>query len=168
RPWLTQYPPGVPGTVPVDTYASLVPLLEESWSTHAERTAAACMGVRSSYGDIDERSKALGAWLQSKGVQRGDRVAIMMPNVPQYLVAIGAVLRVGGVVVNVNPLYTARELQHQLADSGAPVIVVLEDFAHTLASVIDKTDVRHVVLASMGDTLGFLKGQLVNFVLRHV
>ena len=168
RPWLTQYPPGVPGTVAVDAYASLVPLLEESWTTHAARDAAACMGVRITYGQVDERSKALGAWLQAQGIQRGDRVAIMMPNVPQYLVAIGAVLRVGGVVVNVNPLYTARELQHQLADSGATVIVVLENFAHTLETVIARTDVRHVVLASMGDMLGFAKGQLVNFVLRHI
>ena len=168
RPWLAHYPPGVPGTVAVDTYPSLVALLEESWRTHAQRDAAACMGVRFSYRQIDERSKALGAWLQSKGVKRGDRVALMMPNVPQYLVAIGAVLRVGGVVVNVNPLYTARELQHQLADAGATVIIVLENFAHTLETVIDKTEVRHVVLAAMGDMLGFAKGQLVNFVLRHV
>ena len=168
RPWLAHYPPGVPGTVAVDTYPSLVALLEESWRTHAQRDAAACMGVRFSYREIDERSKALGAWLQSKGVKRGDRVALMMPNVPQYLVAIGAVLRVGGVVVNVNPLYTARELQHQLADAGATVIIVLENFAHTLETVIDKTEVRHVVLAAMGDMLGFAKGQLVNFVLRHV
>ena len=168
RPWLTQYPPGVPGDVAVDTYSSLVPLLEESWATHAKRDAAACMGVRFTYAEIDERSKSLGAWLQSQGIQRGDRVAVMMPNVPQYLVAIGAVLRVGGVVVNVNPLYTARELQHQLADSGATVIIVLENFAHTLEAVIAKTDVKHVVLASMGDMLGFAKGQLVNFVLRHI
>jgi len=168
RPWLAHYPSGVPGTVAVDRYASLVPLLEESWGTHAKRDAAACMGVRFSYGDIDERSKALGAWLQWKGVKRGDRVAIMMPNVPQYLVAIGAILRVGGVVVNVNPLYTPRELQHQLQDSGATVIIVLENFAHTLEAVVTKTDIRHVVLAAMGDMLGFAKGQLVNFVLRHV
>ena len=168
RPWLTQYPPGVPGTVAVDTYPSLVPLLEESWKTHAQRDAAACMGVRFTYRDIDERSQALGAWLQSKGVKRGDRVAIMMPNVPQYLVAIGAILRVGGVVVNVNPLYTARELQHQLQDSGATLIIVLENFAHTLEAVITKTDVRHVVLAAMGDMLGFAKGQFVNFMVRHV
>ena len=168
RPWLNAYPPGVPSVVAVDTYASLVPLLEESWTKYAQRDAAACMGVRVTYGDIDERSRALGAWLQSQGVKRGDRVAVMMPNVPQYLVAIGAVLRVGGVVVNVNPLYTARELQHQLADAGAIVIIVLENFAHTLETVIAKTDVRHVVLASMGDMLGFAKGQLVNFVLRHI
>jgi long-chain acyl-CoA synthetase len=168
RPWLAQYPPGVPGEVALDAHASLVPLLEESWTKHAKRDAAACMGVRFTYGEIDERSRALGAWLQAQGVKRGDRVALMLPNVPQYLVAIGAVLRVGGVVVNVNPLYTARELQHQLADSGATVIVVLENFAHTLEAVIARTDVRHVVLASMGDMLGFAKGQLVNFVLRHI
>ena len=168
RPWLSSYPPGVAGDVPVDTYSSLVPLLEESWTKHAHRDAAACMGVRFTYATIDERSKALGAWLQSQGVKKGDRVAVMMPNVPQYLVAIGAILRIGGVVVNVNPLYTARELQHQLADSGATVIVVLENFATTLEAVIAKTDVRHVVLASMGDMLGFAKGQLVNFVLRHI
>ena len=168
RPWLNAYPPGVPGEVAVDTYSSLVPLLEESWTTHAKRDAAACMGVRITYGEVDERSKALGSWLQSQGLKRGDRVAVMMPNVPQYLVAIGAILRVGGVVVNVNPLYTARELQHQLADSGATVIVVLENFAHTLEAVIARTDVRHVVLASMGDMLGFAKGRLVNFVLRHI
>jgi long-chain acyl-CoA synthetase len=168
RPWLEHYPPGVPAVVAVDGYPSLVSLLEEAWTKHARRDAAACMGVRFSYGEIDERSKALGAWLQSQGVRRGDRVALMMPNVPQYLVAIGAVLRAGGVVVNVNPLYTARELQHQLADSGATVIIVLENFAHTLEAVIAKTEVRHVVLAAMGDMLGFAKGQLVNFVLRHV
>ena len=168
RPWLNAYPPGVPGEVDADAYASLVPLLEESWTKYADRDAAACMGVRFSYGEIDERSCALGAWLQAQGVEPGDRVAVMMPNVPQYLVAIGAVLRVGGVVVNVNPLYTARELQHQLADSGATVIVVLENFAHTLEAVIARTEVRHVVLASMGDMLGFAKGQLVNFVLRHI
>ena len=168
RPWLNAYPPGVPGEVAVDAYSSLVPLLEESWTTYAKRDAAACMGVRITYGEIDERSRSLGVWLQAKGVKRGDRVAVMMPNVPQYLVAIGAVLRVGGVVVNVNPLYTARELQHQLADAGATVIVVLENFAHTLEAVIANTDVRHVVLASLGDMLGFAKGQLVNFVLRHI
>ncbi len=168
RPWLSHYPPGVPADVAVDTYASLVELLEESWTQHAKRDAAAFMGARITYGEIDERSRALGAWLQAQGVVRGDRVALMMPNVPQYLAAIGAVLRIGGVVVNVNPLYTARELQHQLADSGATVIVVLENFAHTLESVIADTDVRHVVLASMGDLLGFAKGQLVNFVVRHV
>jgi long-chain acyl-CoA synthetase len=168
RPWLTQYPPGVPATVALDRYPSLVQMLEESWATHASRDAAACMGARVTFGDVDARSKALGGWLQGKGLRRGDRVAVMMPNVPQYLVAIGAVLRAGGVVVNVNPLYTARELQHQLADSGATFIIVLENFAHTLASVIGRTDIRHVVLAAMGDMLGTAKGAVVNFAIRHV
>ena len=168
RPWLAHYPPGVPAEIAPDTYASLVPLMEESWARHANDAAAAFMGERFTHGLVDERSKALGAWLQAQGVQRGDRVALMMPNVPQYLVAIGAVLRVGGVVVNVNPLYTARELQHQLADSGATVIIVLENFAHTLEAVIARTDVRHVVLAAMGDMLGFAHGHLVNFVVRHI
>ena len=168
RPWLAHYPPGVPAEIAPDAYASLGPLLEESWARHANDDAAAFMGARFTHGLVDEQSKALGAWLQAQGVQRGDRVALMMPNVPQYLVAIGAVLRVGGVVVNVNPLYTARELQHQLADSGATVIIVLENFAHTLEAVIAKTEVRHVVLAAMGDMLGFAKGHLVNFVVRHV
>ena len=168
RPWLAQYPPGVPATIDADAYPSLVALLEEAWTKHAGRDACACMGTRMTFGEVDERSRALAAWLQSKGVKRGDRVALMMPNVPQYLVAIGAVLRAGAVVVNVNPLYTARELQHQLADSGATVIVVLENFAHTLEAVIAQTQVRHVVLAAMGDLLGFAKGQFVNFMLRHV
>ncbi len=168
RPWLKQYPPGVPAVVDVDAYPSLVALLEDAWKKHAKRDAAACMGKRMTYGEIDELSHALATWLQAKGIQRGDRVALMMPNVPQYLVAIGAVLRAGGVVVNVNPLYTTRELQHQLADSGATAIIVLENFAHTLEGAIAQTDVRHVVLAAMGDLLGFVKGQVVNFALRHV
>jgi long-chain acyl-CoA synthetase len=168
RPWLAQYPPGVPATVDADVYPSLVALLEEAWTKHATRDACACMGTRMTFGEVDERSRALAAWLQSKGVKRGDRVALMMPNVPQYLVAIGGVLRAGAAVVNVNPLYTARELQHQLADSGATVIIVLENFAHTLEAVIAQTQVRHVVLAAMGDLLGFAKGQFVNFMLRHV
>jgi long-chain acyl-CoA synthetase len=168
RPWLSHYPPGVPAQVPVDTWPSLVAVLEEAWRRHADRTAAVFMGQSLSYRQVDELSDAFGAWLQARGVKRGDRVALMMPNVPQYLVALGAVLRVGAAVVNVNPLYTARELQHQLADAGATTIVVLENFASTLAEVIDRTDVKHVVLASMGDLMGFWKGQLVNFVVRHV
>ncbi len=168
RPWLTQYPPGVPATIAVDTYPSLVALLDEAWHKHARRTATVCMGATLTYAQVDELSRAFAAWLQARGVQRGDRVALMMPNVPQYLVALGGVLRVGAVVVNVNPLYTARELQHQLNDAGATTIVVLENFAGTLADVIASTSVKTVVLASMGDLLGFWKGQLVNFVIRHV
>ncbi|MCX7660681.1 MAG: long-chain-fatty-acid--CoA ligase [Caldimonas manganoxidans] len=168
KPWLKHYPPGVPAEVDVDVYQSLPELLEESFRKHASRRAAMCMDVAITYRDIDEMSAALGAWLQSKGLQRGDRVALMMPNVLQYTVAIAAVLRAGFAVVNVNPLYTPRELEHQLKDSGAKAIIILENFAHTLQEVIDRTPVQHVVLAAMGDMLGFWKGRLVNFVVRHV
>ncbi|MET0382057.1 MAG: long-chain-fatty-acid--CoA ligase [Burkholderiaceae bacterium] len=168
RPWLEHYPPGVPASVETGAYPSLVALLEEAWNRHAARDACVCMGKRTTFGEIDRLSRALAAWLQAQGIQRGDRVALMMPNVPQYLAAIGAVLRIGAVVVNVNPLYTARELRHQLADSGAIAIVVLENFARTLETVIAQTEVRHVVLASMGDLLGAVKGRIVNFVVRRV
>ena len=167
KPWLASYPPGVPAEVKTDTYASLVELLDEAFRKHAQRDAAEFMDKRLKFADIDELSAALAAWLQSQGLEKGARVAVMMPNVPQYLVVIAAILRAGLVVVNVNPLYTARELEHQLKDSGARAIVILENFAHTLEEVIDRTEVRRVVLASMGDLLGFLKGQLVNFVVRH-
>ena len=168
KPWLKHYPPGVPAEVPVDTHASLAELLEESFGKYASRDAAACMDRRLRFRDVDEMSQSLGAWLQSLNLERGTRIALMMPNLPQYMVAIAAVLRAGYAVVNVNPLYTARELEHQLKDSGAEVIIVLENFAATLAEVIDRTQIRHVVLASMGDLLGFWKGQLVNFVVRHL
>jgi long-chain acyl-CoA synthetase len=168
QPWLNHYPPGVPATVDADAYPSLVSLLDEAWRRHASRDASACMGSRQRFREVDELSHALAAWLQAQGLAKGDRVAIMMPNVPQYLVAIAAILRAGCVVVNVNPLYTARELAHQLKDSGARAIFVLENFAHTLEDAISQTDVRHVVLASMGDLLGFWKGQFVNFAVRHL
>ncbi|MDY0744465.1 long-chain-fatty-acid--CoA ligase [Paucibacter sp. R3-3] len=168
RPWLQSYPEGVPAEVDCTVYGSLVELLEESFRKYARRDAAACMDRRLSFGQVDEMSQALGAWLQSKGLQRGTRVAIMMPNVLQYMVAIAAILRAGYTVVNVNPLYTPRELEHQLKDSGAEAIIVLENFAATLEEVIGKTAVKHVVLASLGDLLGFWRGSLVNFVVRHV
>jgi len=168
RPWLQSYPKGVPAAVDCTVYGSLVDLLEESFRKYARRDAAACMDRRLSFGQVDEMSQALGAWLQSKGLQRGTRVAIMMPNVLQYMVAIAAILRAGCTVVNVNPLYTPRELEHQLKDSGAEAIVVLENFAATLEEVIGRTAVRHVVLASLGDLLGVWRGSLVNFVVRHV
>jgi long-chain acyl-CoA synthetase len=143
-------------------------LLEDAFRRFARRDAAEFMGRRISFRDVDELSQALGSWMQSKGIAQGTRVALMMPNLPQYMVAIAAVLRIGAVVVNVNPLYTPRELEHQLRDSGAQAIVVLENFAHTLEQVLPRTEVRHVVLASVGDMLGFWKGQLVNFAVRHV
>ena len=167
-PWLAHYPPGVPAQIDASRYPSLVTLLDESWRRHAQRDAAVCMGARLRFRELDELSLALAAWLQRQGLAKGDRVALMMPNLPQYMVAIAAVLRAGCVVVNVNPLYTARELAHQLKDSGATAIIVLENFAHTLEEAIEGTAVRHVVLASMGDMLGFWKGQFVNFAVRHL
>jgi long-chain acyl-CoA synthetase len=167
-PWFEHYPPGVPTTVRTDAVGSLASLLEDAFRQHARRDAVAFLDERLSFRELDELSAAFGAWLQSRGLERGARVAIMMPNVPQYLVAIAGVLRAGFVVVNVNPLYTARELEHQLKDSGASVCVVLENFAVTLEEVIDQTPVKHVVLASMGDLVGFWKGAFINFAVRHL
>jgi long-chain acyl-CoA synthetase len=143
-------------------------LLEEAFQKYASRRAFVCMDKPLTYGELDRLSRQLGAWLQSRGLAPKARVAIMMPNILQYPVALAAVLRAGYVVVNVNPLYTPRELEHQLKDSGAEAIIVLENFAATLEKVLDKTPVRHVVVASMGDMLGGLKGTIVNFVVRNV
>jgi long-chain acyl-CoA synthetase len=168
RIWLKSYPAGVTGEVDVSRYASLVSLLEESFEKYRERNAYVCMGRFLRYGELDEMSRALGGYLQSLGLQRGDRVALMMPNVLQYPVAAAAVLRAGYIAVNVNPMYTPRELEHQLKDSGAVAIVILENFATTLAQVIAATPVKHVVLAAVGDLLGFPRGAITNFVLRRV
>lgn len=167
RIWLKQYPPGVPADIEPTQYASLVDLLEESFTKFADRKAFICMDKSISYRDLDQMSVALAAYLQGRGLQRGARVAIMMPNVLQYPVATAAVLRAGFGVVNVNPLYTPRELEHQLKDSGAEAIIVLENFAHTVEQVIARTQVKHVIVASMGDLLGF-KGVIVNLVVRRV
>ncbi|RTL46629.1 MAG: long-chain-fatty-acid--CoA ligase [Burkholderiales bacterium] len=168
KPWLASYPAGVPAEIDTRVYRSLVELLDEAFRKHAQRDAAICMGQRMRFAEIDQLSGQLGAWLQAQGLKQGDRVAIMMPNVLQYGVAIAAILRAGFVVVNVNPLYTPRELEHQLKDSGARAIVVLENFAHTLEEIITATDVKHVVLASMGDLLNWWKGPLINFAVRHL
>src|SRR3984893_13245118 len=167
RIWLKQYPAGVPADVDVTQYTSLVELLEESFAKFSDRKAFICMDKSISYRDLDEMSLALAAYLQSKGLQKGARVALMMPNVLQYPIATAAVLRAGYAVVNVNPLYTPRELEHQLKDSGAEAIVVLENFAPTVQQVLGKTAVKHVIIGSMGDMLG-LKGVIVNFVVRRV
>jgi long-chain acyl-CoA synthetase len=167
RIWLKQYPAGVPSDIDVTQYSSLVELLEESFAKFADRKAFICMDKSISYRDLDEMSQAFGAYLQSKGLKKGARVALMMPNVLQYPVATAAVLRAGYAVVNVNPLYTPRELEHQLKDSGAEAIVVLENFATTVQQVIAKTAVKHVIVGSMGDLLGF-KGVIVNLVVRRV
>ncbi|MEJ8840602.1 long-chain-fatty-acid--CoA ligase [Ramlibacter sp. AN1133] len=168
RPWLAAYPQGVPADIDASQYHSLVQLMEESFVKFAARTAYVFMGKEVSFGETDSLSRAFAAYLQGLGLAKGDRVAIMMPNVPQYPVAVAAILRAGFVVVNVNPLYTPRELEHQLKDSGSKAIVIIENFANTLQQCIAATPVKHVVLASMGDMLGGLKGALVNYVVRKV
>ncbi len=165
--WLKSYPPGVPAEVDTSGYSSLAALFEESFRKHANDKAYVCMDKAITFGDIDRQSKIFGAWLQARGLKQGDRVAIMLPNVLQYPVALAAVLRAGFIAVNVNPLYTPRELEHQLKDSGALAIVVLENFASVLQEALPKTQVKHVVVASMGDMLGFPKGAIVNFVVRR-
>ena len=166
RFWLKSYPPGVPADIDPAAYPSVVSLFEESFSRHRDSRAYVCMDKALTFGEVDSLSMALGAWLQGRGLKRGARVAIMMPNVLQYPVAVAAVLRAGFIAVNVNPLYTARELEHQLKDSGAEAIIILENFATTLQRVIVQTSIKHVVVASMGDLLGFPKGLIVNFVVR--
>ncbi len=168
RVWLRSYPEGVPADIDATQYDSLVSLMEESFSKFADRTAYSYMGQDIGYQETDVKSQALAAYFQSLGLEKGDRVAIMMPNVPQYPVAVAAVLRAGLVVVNVNPLYTPRELAHQLKDSGAKAIVIIENFAVTLQKCLAETQVKHVVLCAMGDMLSFPKGALVNFVVRQV
>ncbi|MGY4316163.1 long-chain acyl-CoA synthetase [Bradyrhizobium sp. JR3.5] len=168
RIWLKHYPAGVPADIDVTQYSSLVELLEESFKKFADRKAFICMDKAITYRELDEMSTALGAYLQSKGgLQKGARVALMMPNVLQYPIAIAAVLRAGYAVVNVNPLYTPRELEHQLKDSGAEAIIVLENFATTVQKVLANTAVKQVIVGSMGDLLGF-KGVIVNLVVRRV
>jgi len=166
--WLKSYPAGVPAEINPDQYRSLVHLLEESFQKYAQNNAYVCMDKFLTYAELDTCSKRLAAWLQSRGMAKGARVAVMMPNILQNPIAIAAILRAGYTVVNVNPLYTARELEHQLKDSGSEAIIVLENFAHTVEQVLKNTPVRHVVVASMGEMLGGAKGMLVNFVVRSI
>ena len=168
KTWLRQYPAGVPAEIRTDLYPSLVALLDESFRKYRHLPAYQFMGRAIGYGLVDDLSRALAAYLQSLGLARGERVALMMPNVPQYPVAVAAVLRAGLVVVNVNPLYTPRELEHQLKDSGAKAIIVFENFASTLQAVADAVPTKHIILTAMGDMLGPLKGALVNHVVRRV
>ena len=168
KTWLKQYPAGVPAEIDVARYRSLVELIEESFAKYRDLAAYKFMGRSISFGEVDELSRAFAAYLQGLGLEQGDRVAIMMPNLPQYPVAVAGILRAGLVVVNVNPLYTPRELQHQLEDSGAKAIVILENFAHVLQQVRQSVPTRHVVLAAFGDMLGFPKRLIVNHVVRKV
>ena len=168
RVWLGSYPDGVPADIDASQYPSLVGLMADSFAKYANRIAYSFMGQDISYAQTDVKSQALAAYFQSLGLEKGDRVAIMMPNVPQYPVAVAAILRAGLVVVNVNPLYTPRELEFQLKDSGAQAIVIIENFAVTLQKCIAETQIKHVVLCAMGDMLSMPKGTLVNFVVRNV
>lgn len=169
KPWLKSYPDGIPETIETPPFRSIRDMIEYPMVEFPDRRAFTCMGTTLTYRDLDNLSLQFACYLQSTlGLVKGERVAIMMPNVLQYPVAMCGAFRAGLVVVNVNPLYTARELRHQLKDSGAKVIVILENFAHTLAEVIDDTDVDQVIVTGVGDLLGFPKGALTNFVLRHV
>jgi long-chain acyl-CoA synthetase len=168
RVWLESYPEGVPTDIDASEYESLVGLMAESFAKYAQRTAYSFMGQDISYEETDVKSQSLAAYFQSLGLQKGDRVAIMMPNVPQYPVAVAAILRAGLVVVNVNPLYTPRELEHQLTDAGAKAIVIVENFAITLQKCIKQTQVKHIVMCAMGDMLNWPKSAVVNFVVRNM
>ncbi len=167
RIWLKSYPGGMPADVTWNEHKSVGELFEKSCKKFAERPAFHCMGKSLSFAEVDRMSRDFAAWVQAKGLPKGGRVAIMMPNCLQYPVALFGTLRAGYTVVNVNPLYTARELEHQLKDSGAEVIVILENFAHTLEEVLPRTPVKHIVVAALGDLLG-VKGAIVNFVVRNV
>ncbi|WP_428510724.1 long-chain-fatty-acid--CoA ligase [Roseateles sp.] len=168
KTWLKSYPEGVPAEIHAEQYPSLVDLMDSAFRKYPELPAYTMMGRTLKFAQIDEVSRALAAYLQSLGLEKGDRVAVMMPNVLQYPVAVAAILRAGYVVVNVNPLYTPRELEHQLKDAGAKAIVILENFAATLQHVIKQVPTQHVILASMGEMLGFPKSLIVNYVVRRV
>ncbi|MBF8292797.1 MAG: long-chain fatty acid--CoA ligase, partial [Steroidobacteraceae bacterium] len=167
--WRRDYPPGVPGEIDPDSLRSLKQMFEDACRDYAERPAVSNMGRTLTYRELGEYSRHFAAWLQRQaGLRKGDRVALMMPNVLQYPIAIIGTLRAGCTVVNVNPLYTGRELEHQLNDSGATVIVIFENACAVLQQVISRTKIRRVVVTGIGDMLGFPKGQITNFVIRHV
>ncbi len=168
KPWLKSYPDGVPHSLPELEYASVAELLDSSCDQFADKPAFSCMGKTISFGELKQQSGIIAAWLQTRGLQKGDRVAIMMPNILQYPAVMMGILRAGCTVVNVNPLYTPRELKHQLNDSGAKAIFILENFANTLDAVIAESGLKHVVVTAMGDQMGGLKGHIVNFVVRRV
>ena len=169
RPWLDHYPAGVPAQIDANEYASVPAVLEEAFGRFRDRPAFASFGHQLSYGQVDEMSRQFAGYLTGVlGLGKGDRIAIMMPNVLQYPIALFGALRAGLVVVNTNPMYTARELQHQLEDAGAKAIVVLDNFAETLQQIVADTQVKHIVTTGIGDLLGFAKGALINFAIKHV
>ena len=168
RHWLASYPEGIAHDINTEQFSSLNQLLEDSFKKNAAKPFSVCMDSWMSYGELDTLSSYLGAWLQSLGLEPHARVAIMLPNIPQFAVTMAAVLRAGYTCVNVNPLYTPRELEHQLKDSGATVIIILENFAGTLGDVVECTSIKHIVMASMGDLLGFWYGKWLTFAVRHL
>ncbi|MFZ1244527.1 MAG: AMP-binding protein, partial [Azonexus sp.] len=165
--WLQSYPNGVPAVIDIDHITSLVALFETACTQYADKVAYISMGKEMTYRQLDAESKAFAGWLQARGYQKGERVALMMPNLLQYPVALFGTLRAGCVVVNCNPLYTPRELEHQLKDSGATAIVIVENFAHTLQQVVSRTAIKDIIVTPMGEMLG-LKGVVVNFIVRHI
>ncbi len=168
KPWLDEYPAAVPAEIDMTEFNSVVDVIDKSCTEYADKVAFVNFGAELTYRQIDEYSRAFGARMQALGLKPGDRIAIMMPNILQYPIAVFGALRAGLVVVNTNPLYTARELKHQLKDSGARAIVIVENFANVLEAVVEDTQIEHIVLTSIGDMVGFPKGPIMNFVLRHV
>ena len=168
KPWLKSYPPGVPAQIDLSGYRSIVDLLEQSCDKYHDRMAYHNMGAEISYSELDYLTRNFAASLQNMGLQQGDRIALMMPNILQYPVALFGALRAGLVIVNTNPMYTARELRHQLVDAGAKAIVVVENFASVLESVRDEVPLEHIITTGVGDLLDFPKSLMVNFVLRYV
>ena len=166
--WLASYPEGVAHDIDTEQFSSLNQLLEDSFKKNAAKPFSVCMDSWMSYGELDDLSSHLGAWLQSLGLEPDARIAIMLPNIPQFAVTMAAILRAGYTCVNVNPLYTPRELEHQLKDSGATAIVILENFAGVLSDVVERTPIKHIVMASMGDLLGFWYGKWLTFAVRHL
>ncbi|MDE2497167.1 MAG: AMP-binding protein, partial [Xanthomonadaceae bacterium] len=169
RPWLEHYPPGVPAEIDANVFPSIIAMFEQACTRHPRRPAYSSFGTTQTWAELDRQSAAFAAFLANEWkLGKGDRLAIMLPNLLQYPIALFGALRAGLTVVNVNPLYTARELQHQLEDSGAKSIVVLENFAATLQETIGKTHVQQVIVTSIGDQLGFPKGPLISFAVKHI
>lgn len=168
KPWLSQYSPGVPHEIDPDQYKSIIDLLEQSFAKYADRIAFENMGKGMTYGELDRRSRDFAAWLQARGLKAGDRIALQMPNLLQFPVALFGSIRAGLIVVNTNPLYTPKEMEHQFRDSGAKAIVILSNFASNLEAVIARTDIKTVIVTDIGDMLGGLKGSIVNFVVKRI
>ena len=168
RPWLNNYPSGVPANIDPNAYSSLVELFEETFEKYRSKSAFSCMGKEMTFDQLDKRSKQFGAYLRSRGLEPGDKIALMMPNMLQYPIALFGALRAGLVVVNTNPLYTPREMLHQFSDSGAKAIVIAENFASNLEKIIKDTEIKTVIVTSIGELLGFPKGLIVNFVVRYI